>query len=41
MRWAGHIASMRRRAEGRRPLGRSKSRMYDTIEMDLREVGVL
>jgi hypothetical protein len=49
MRWAGRVARMgiKRRAyrilvgrpEGRRPLGRSRRRWEDNIEMDLQEVG--
>jgi hypothetical protein len=48
MRWAVHVAcmgEMRRvynilvgRPEGRRPLGRSRRRWEDDIEMDLREI---
>ncbi|KAJ4439423.1 hypothetical protein ANN_07547 [Periplaneta americana] len=49
LRWAGFVASMGEsrneyrvlvgRPEGKRPLGRPKSRWEDNIEMDLREVG--
>jgi hypothetical protein len=49
MRWAGHVARMgeNRNAyrilvgmpEGKRPLGRSRRRWVDNIEMDLREIG--
>jgi hypothetical protein len=50
MRWAGHVARMgegrgvRRalvgRPEGKRPLGRPRSRWEDSIKMDLRETGI-
>jgi hypothetical protein len=49
MRWAGHVARVRkkraayrilmRRPEGRRPLGRPRRRWEDNIKMDLQEVG--
>ena len=49
LRWAGHVARMGERRgahtalvgkpEGRRPLGRPRSRWEDNIKMDLREVG--
>ena len=49
MRWAGHIARMRKgrgvhrvlvgKPEGKRPLGRPRRRWEDNIKMDLREVG--
>jgi hypothetical protein len=49
MRWAGHVACMGegrnvyrvlvRKPEGKRPLGRSRSRWEDGIKMDLREIG--
>jgi hypothetical protein len=49
MRWAGHIARMgeKRNAyrilvgkpEGKRRLGRRRSRWVDNIKMDLREIG--
>jgi hypothetical protein len=49
MRWAGHVARMGNgrgayrslvgRPEGRRPLGRPRSRWEDNIKMDLQEVG--
>jgi hypothetical protein len=49
MRWAGHVARMRKgrgayrilvgRLEGRRPLGRPRHRWEDNIKMDLQEVG--
>ena len=49
LRWAGHIARMEQsrnacrvlvgKPEGRRPLGRPRRRLEDTIRMDLREVG--
>ena len=50
MRWAGYVASMGERRgvyrvlvgkpEGKRPLGRPRSRWEDNIRMDLQEVGV-
>jgi hypothetical protein len=50
MRWAGHVARMEEqrgayrilvgRREGRRPLGRPRSRWEDNIKMDLKEVGL-
>jgi hypothetical protein len=49
MRWAGHVARMRElrgaydisigRPEGRRQLGRPRSRWEDNMKMDLREIG--
>jgi hypothetical protein len=48
MRWAGHVARMGElrgayiligRPEGRRPLGRPRSRWEGNIKMDLREIG--
>jgi hypothetical protein len=49
MRWAGHVARMGEvrgaynilvgRPEGRRPLGRSRRRWEDNINMDLRKIG--
>jgi hypothetical protein len=49
MRWAGHVALMRKRRgvyrvlvgkpEGKRPLGRPRPRWEDNIKMDLHEVG--
>jgi len=49
MRWAGHVASMGekrgvnrvlvRKSEGKRPLGRPRSRWEDNIKMDLQEMG--
>jgi len=49
MRWAGHVAHMGEekgeyrilvgKPEGRRPLGRPRSRWADNIMMDLEEVG--
>jgi hypothetical protein len=49
MRWAGHVARMGEtrnayrilvgRPEGKRPLGRPRSRWVDDIKMDLREIG--
>jgi len=48
MRWAGHVARMEerrgvyralvRKPEGKRPLGRPKSRWEDNIKIDLQEV---
>jgi hypothetical protein len=50
MRWAGHVAHMVEgrsvyrvlvgRPEGKRPLGRPKSRWENNIKMDLREMGI-
>jgi hypothetical protein len=50
MRWAGHVARMGEgrgahrvlvgRPEGKRPLGRPRSRWEDNIKMDLGEIGV-
>jgi hypothetical protein len=49
MRWVGHVARMGEkrgaysilvvRTQGRRPLGRSRRKWEDNIEMDLQEVG--
>jgi hypothetical protein len=49
MRWTGHVALMREekkvhkvlveKAEGKRPLRRSRCRWEDWIRMDLREIG--
>ena len=47
MRWAGHVAHMRRGAyrvlvgkpEGKRPLGRRRRRWEDNIKMDLQVLG--
>ena len=49
LRWAGHVARMEQfrnayrvsvgKPEGKRPLGRPRSRWDDNIKMDLREVG--
>ena len=49
LRWAGHVARMEQfrnayrvlvgKPEGKRPLGRSRSRWEDNIKMDSREVG--
>jgi len=49
MRWAGHVARIWERrgiyrvlvgkAEGKRPLGRSRLTWKDNIKMDLQEVG--
>ena len=49
MRWNGHVARMGEergvyrvlvgKPEGRRPLGRPRSRWVDNIKMDLQEVG--
>ena len=50
MRWAGHVACMGEgrgvyrvlvgKPEGKRPLGRPRSRWEDNIRMDLQEVGL-
>jgi hypothetical protein len=50
MRWAGHVARRGEgrgvyrvlvgRPEGERPLGRSRRRWEDNIQMDLREIGI-
>jgi hypothetical protein len=50
MRWAGHVAHMGEgrgvyrvlvgRSEGKRPLGRPRSRWEDNIKMDRREIGI-
>jgi hypothetical protein len=50
MRWAGHVARMGEKrnvyrllvgkAEGKRPLGRTRRRWIDNIKMDLLEIGV-
>jgi hypothetical protein len=50
MRWEGHVACMWEgrgvysilvgRPEGKRPLGRSRHRWEDNINMDLRETGI-
>jgi hypothetical protein len=39
MRWAGHLARMVGKAEGKRPLGRPRRRSVDNIRIDLGEVG--
>ena len=49
IRWAGHVARMGERKgvyrvlvgkpEGKRPLGKPRSRWEDNIKMDLQEVG--
>jgi hypothetical protein len=41
MRWAGHVARMRRRGThiGKRPVGRPRRRWVDNIKMDLLEIG--
>ena len=49
MRWAGHVARMGKgrgvfrvlvgKPQGKRPLGRSRSRWEDNIKMDLQELG--
>jgi hypothetical protein len=46
MRWAGHVGEGRNvyrvlvgKPEGKRPLGRPRSRREDGIKMDLREIG--
>jgi hypothetical protein len=48
MRWAGHVARigakrnayriLKGKPEGRRPLGRRRSRQVDNIKIDLREI---
>ena len=50
LRWAGHVARMEEgrgvhkvlvgKPEGKRPLGRPRSRWEDNIRMDLQEVGM-
>jgi hypothetical protein len=49
MRWAGHVASMKKKRnayrilvgkpEGSRPLGRPRRRWVDNIKIDLSEIG--
>jgi hypothetical protein len=49
VRWAGHVARLRKRRgvymvlvgkpEGKRPLGRARHRWEDNIKVDLQEVG--
>ena len=49
LRWAGHVARMRRKRgvyrvlvgkpEGKRPLGRARGRCESNMKMDLQEVG--
>jgi hypothetical protein len=49
MRWAGHVAQMRKtrnayrilvvKPEGRRPLGRPRRKWVDNIEINLKEIG--
>jgi hypothetical protein len=49
MRWAGHVARIGEKSsayrillgkpEGKRPLGRPRSRWEDNINMELREIG--
>jgi hypothetical protein len=48
MRWAGHVARIEKRnvyrilvgePEGKRPLGRPRSRWVDNTKVDLREIG--
>jgi hypothetical protein len=51
MRWAGHVTRMRKKRnsdgllvgkpDGKRPLGRSRRRWVENINMDLGEVGWL
>ena len=51
MRWAGHVARMGKergvyrvlvgKPKGRRPLGRPRRRLVDTIRMELQEVGCI
>jgi hypothetical protein len=38
-RWQMHTKILVRKLEGKRPLGRPKSRWEDNIRMDLREIG--
>jgi hypothetical protein len=50
MRWAGHVAGMGQgrgvysvlvgRPEGKRPLGRPRSKWENNIKMDFREIGI-
>jgi hypothetical protein len=50
IRWAGHVARMGegrgvyrvlvRRSEDKRPLGSSRRRLEDNMNMDLREIGI-
>jgi hypothetical protein len=50
LRWAGHVARIGEgrdiyrvfvgRPEGKRPLGRPRSRWGDNIKLDLREIGI-
>jgi hypothetical protein len=40
MRWAGHVARIVRKLEGKRPLGRPKGKWIDNIKMDLLEIGL-
>jgi hypothetical protein len=50
MRWAGHVARTGKKrnayrilvgkSEGKKPLGRQRSRWMDNIKMDLREIGL-
>jgi hypothetical protein len=50
MRWTGHVVCMGEgryvyrvlvgRPEGKKPLGRPRSRWEDNIKMDLREIGI-
>jgi hypothetical protein len=50
LRWAGHVECMGegrgacrvlvRRPEGKRPLGRPRSRWENNIKLDLREIGI-
>jgi hypothetical protein len=39
MKWAGHVAQMVGKPEGKRPLGRPRRTWVDNIKMDLREIG--
>jgi len=49
MKWAGRVARMGEirnasinsvgKPEGKRPLGRPRSRLKDNVKMDLREIG--
>jgi hypothetical protein len=37
--WAGHVARMREKTEGKRPLGKPTCRQECNIRMELREAG--
>ena len=50
LRWAGHVARMRKgrsafkilsgKPTGKRPLGEPRRRWYDNTRMDLKEIGI-